>query len=94
MQLFVLTHPDFVGDNNQLRGIAKACTGFTTTTELQEHQITKEDLSHPNTTVLTAGDHGILIAGQIRKEHPHVRVLWSGHLFFDTFATLDPIFRT
>lgn len=89
MRLFVLTHPDFVGDNNQLRGIAKACTGFTTTTELHEQQITKEDLSLPNTTVLTAGDHGILVAEQIRKEYPQVRVIWSGHLFFDIFATLN-----
>lgn len=85
IQIDALYHPDFLGDRNQVRGVASALReqlrekGITA--EIREviigdYQPIKDERPR---IILTAGPRGLDAAIALKKQLPTQRVIWSGH---------------
>ncbi|MDF1684085.1 MAG: hypothetical protein P1U36_05465 [Legionellaceae bacterium] len=86
MKFILITHPDFVGDNNQLRGIQSALENkHMPHARFIEVDVALFDSStlDEDTCVLVSGRHGLIKANEIKNTHPHSKIIWSGHQYFD-----------
>ncbi|MDF1828099.1 MAG: hypothetical protein P1U39_07450 [Legionellaceae bacterium] len=91
MKFILITHPDFMGDNNQLRGIQS---------ELKNKQIPHarfievdaalfdSNTLDEDTCVLVSGRHGLIKSDEIKRTHPDIKVMWSGHQYFDELSSV------
>lgn len=85
MKIIKLTNKEFTGDNNQSQGILLAL--LARKIEMEHSAIEETELSidtlTPDAIVLAAGDHGLEQTIRIKERFPDVRVVWSGHQFFE-----------
>lgn len=92
MKLLVLTNSGFVGDNNQLKGIA---AGIQATkregVELVDVEESKFDLAslEGSEIILVSGSHGLLMVDTIKSTKPDTKVIWSGHQYFREFNDIS-----
>ena len=93
MKIYLLTNPNFVGDNNQLIGIQLAIQA-NLKDEQCEFQRIKEadfnvDLLVNGDFVFVSGSHGLLLAEAIKRHDPNHQILWSGHQYFSEFSSIQ-----
>ncbi|WP_133128680.1 hypothetical protein [Legionella nagasakiensis] len=85
MKIIKLTNKEFTGDNNQLQGILLALMALKTEIDhsaIEEAELNIDALT-PDAIVLAAGDHGMEQVIRIKERFPGVRIVWSGHQFFE-----------
>ncbi|QDP71455.1 hypothetical protein FOG18_02115 [Legionella israelensis] len=91
MKIFLLTNTNFVGDNNQLKGIQLAIqTKLKEQCEFQQIEESEFDVNSlgEKDIVLVSGSHGLIIADQIKQSKPGTKIVWSGHQYFDEFNSI------
>jgi GNAT superfamily N-acetyltransferase len=84
----MLTHPGYVGDNNQLLGIRMSISIDADCISIPEQDFNVDSLED-NDVVLLAGSHGLNQIERIKGAHKKTLVVWSGHQFFNEFSTLS-----
>jgi len=91
MKILLLTNTNFVGDNNQLKGIQLAIQAkLKEQCEFQQIEESEFDanLLGEKDIVLVSGSHGLIIADQIKQSKPGTKIVWSGHQYFDEFNSI------
>lgn len=99
MKVYLLTKSDskssFLGDNNQVLGIKLAIQSSFKEKQYEFQQIEESEFDSKVLTkedcVFVAGDHGLLMAKQIKKDKPENRVIWSGHQYLDELDTIETL---
>lgn len=93
MKIYLLTNPDFVGDNNQLIGIQLAIQANLKDQPCEFEHIHEADfnvdLLKDNDFVFVSGSHGLLFAEAIKRHDANHQVLWSGHQYFSELNTIQ-----
>lgn len=93
MKIFLLTNPNFVGDNNQLIGIQLAIQAKLKNQQCEFQQIKEADFNVEllvnKDFVFVSGSHGLLLAEAIKRHHSNHQVLWSGHQYFSEFSSIQ-----
>ncbi len=87
MKLFLLTNPEYAGDNNQLQGISMTLAIPAERRSVPESEFRMEQLEEGD-IVLLCGDHGLGFIASIKKSQPKAHVIWSGHQWFSDFNHL------
>jgi len=93
MKIYVLTNPDFVGDNNQLIGIQLAIQARLKDQQCEFQHIKEADFNVDllvnEDFVFVSGSHGLLLAEAIKQHDLNHQVLWSGHQYFSEFSLIQ-----
>lgn len=93
MKIYLLTNPDFVGDNNQLIGIQLAIQAKLKNQQCEFQHINEADFSFDllvnGDFVFVSGSHGLLLAEAIKQHDRNHQVLWSGHQCFSEFTSIQ-----
>jgi hypothetical protein len=93
MKIYLLTNPDFVGDNNQLIGVQLAIQANLKDQQCEFQHIKEADfdihLLVNGDFVFVSGSHGLLLAEAIKQHNPSHQVLWSGHQYFSELSSMQ-----